>query len=53
VAVAHHATILEVLMDDLYLAYDPNYAPKYPADSSYSGAYATALNSPCTASSTQ
>ncbi len=50
VAVAHHATILEVLMDDLYLAYDPNYAPKYPADSSFSGAYSAALNSPCTAS---
>jgi hypothetical protein len=48
-AVAHHATILEVLMDDLYLAYNPNYTPKYPGDSSYSGAYATALNSPCTA----
>jgi hypothetical protein len=50
VAAANHATILEVLMDDLYLAYDPNYTPKYPADLQYSTAYQAALNSPCTAS---
>lgn len=49
-AVQHHATILEVLKQDLFLAYDPNYVPANPGDSSYSGAYATALNSPCTAS---
>jgi hypothetical protein len=49
-AVQHHATILEVLKQDLYLAYDPNYVPTYQGDLSYSGAYATALNSPCTAS---
>ena len=48
IAVQHHATTLEVLMDDLYLAYDPNYTPKYPGDSSFSSAYQTALNSPCT-----
>jgi hypothetical protein len=49
-AVSHHATILEILMDDLYLAYDPNYTPqppRSPADSSFSGSYQTALNNPC------
>ena len=46
-AAAHHATILELLMDDLYLAYDPNFTPKNPGDKSFSGAYQTAINNPC------
>ena len=46
-AAAHHATILEILMPDLYLAFDPNYVPKYPADSAYAGAYQAALTAPC------
>lgn len=47
VAAAHHATILEILMPDLYLAFDPNYVPKYPADSAFAGAYQAALTAPC------
>jgi hypothetical protein len=43
VAVQHHATILEVLMPDLFLAFDPNYVPKNPGDSAFAGAYSTAL----------
>ncbi len=46
-AVQHHATILEVLMPDLFLAYDPNYVPQNPGDSAYAGAYSAALNAPC------
>jgi len=46
-AAAHHATILEILMPDLYLAFDPNYVPKYPADSAFAGAYSAAISNPC------
>jgi hypothetical protein len=49
-AVSHHVTILEPLMADLYLAYDPNYTPKNPSDSSFSGTYQAAFNNPCAAS---
>jgi hypothetical protein len=45
VAAQHHATILEVLMPDLYLAFDPNYAPPNPADLSFAGTYKTTLTS--------
>lgn len=49
-AVAHHATILEVLMPDLYLAFDPNYVPpKNPQDATFHTAYQTALSNPCAA----
>jgi hypothetical protein len=47
VAVQHHATILEVLMPDLFLAFDPNYLPKNPADSAFSGTYSAAISNPC------
>ena len=46
-AVQHHATILEVLKQDLFLAYDPNYKPANPQDSAFAGAYSSALNAPC------
>ncbi|MCU1303758.1 MAG: hypothetical protein JWQ87_4042 [Candidatus Sulfotelmatobacter sp.] len=46
-AVQHHATILEVLMPDLLLAFDPNFTPQNPADASFAGAYKAALTAPC------
>ena len=47
VAVQHNATILELALSDLYLAFDPNYAPQNPADAAFAGAYNTALSDPC------
>jgi len=46
-AVQHHATILEVLMPDLFLAFNPNYVPPDPGDSAFAGAYSAALSNPC------
>ncbi|HVI08037.1 MAG TPA: hypothetical protein VND65_07050 [Candidatus Binatia bacterium] len=43
-AVQHHATILELALPDLYLAFDPNYSSPY---SSYHSSYNSALSSPC------
>jgi hypothetical protein len=44
VAIQHHATILEVLMPDLMLAFDPNFVPQNAADASFAGAYKAALS---------
>jgi hypothetical protein len=50
VAAQNHATILEVYMTDLYLAFDPNYVKTPGANSLYSpfaSQYAAAFSNPC------
>lgn len=46
-AAQHHATILEILVPDLFLAFDPNYVTPNPGDSSFAGAYSAAITNPC------
>jgi len=46
-AAQHHATILEILVPDLFLAFDPNYVTPDPGDSAFAGAYSAAITNPC------
>ena len=46
-AVQHHATILELSLQDVELAFDPNYQNQNPTLAPFAAAYSTALSDPC------
>jgi hypothetical protein len=47
IAVQHHATILELSLQDVNLALDPNYASQNPSVGAFAGAYKTAVTNAC------